>query len=218
MKTLLKRHPARVALTLSLAAGFSLSPAMAQNTPAPAPSATPSSGAKAEWAKRLVQTQQPSIESMARNLSEEPAMQMLERAALALPSMVAPDKQEAVAKAIQADTQKYLDAVVPLVTQRAKQLAPQAIGPILQQKLSEDEMRQIVTLLESPAYQKYLKLAGDMQEALQKQLVADTRAKVEAQLQTLEKSISTRLGVPANPPANAPASAPAAKPAAPGAK
>jgi len=198
--------PALRSLLLALATFTASASVWAQAAPAAASTTT----GKAEWAKRLVQTQQPSIESMARNLSEEPAMQMLERAALALPSMVAADKQEAVAKAIQADTQKYLDAVVPMVTQRAKQLAPQAIGPILQQKLSEDELRQIVTLLESPAYQKYLALSGEMQEALQKQLVADTRSKVETQLLALEKSIGTRLGVPAG--------APAAKPAAPGTK
>jgi len=201
------------AFALSMALLTGTHSAWAQGTAAPA--GAPAS--KQEWVKRLVQTQQPSIDAMARSLAEQPAIDMLDRAAQALPSRVAADKQEAVAKAIQADTQKYLDAVVPMVSQRAKQLAPQTIGPILQQKLSEDELRQIVTLLESPAYQKYLQLAGEMQNALQTQLVADTRSKVETQLLTLEKSIGTHLGLtasaaPAQPAAKPAGAAPAAKP------
>ncbi len=195
------------ALALSMALLAGMHSAWAQGTPA----AASASASKQELVKRLVQTQQASVDAMARGLAEQPAIDMLDRAALALPSRVAPDKQEAVAKAIQADTQKYLDAVVPMVSQRAKQLAPQTIGPILQQKLSEEELRQIVTLLESPAYQKYLKLGGEMQEALQTQLVADTRSRVEAQLLSLEKSIGTHLGLtasaaPAQPAAKPPAS------------
>lgn len=169
-------------------------------TAASAQSPTPSTPAKKELVTRLLKLQQPGIESLARTLAEQPAAEMLDGAAVALRSRVAADKQEAVAKDIQADTKKYLDEAVPLVRSRAIQLAPSTVGTVLDQKFSEDELRKIVTLLESPEYAKYQQHLGEMQQSLQVKLVADTRGNIETKLRTLEQSIGTRLGVstPAN--------------------
>jgi hypothetical protein len=188
---------------LSLALLLTTTAAFAQ---APAPS-TP---AKKELVTRLLKLQQPGIEAMSRAMVEQPAAQMLDRAAAALPARIAPDKQEAVAKEIEADTKKYLDEAVPLVRGRALQLAPSTVGTVSEQKFSEDELRKIVTLLESPEYAKYLQLSGEMQQALQVRLVADTRSNIETKLRTLEQSIGTRLGLSATANGNNPA---AAKPA-----
>ena len=169
-------------------------------TAASAQAPAPSTPAKKELVTRLLKLQQPGIEAMSRAMVEQPAAQMLDRAAAALPARIAPDKQEAVAKEIEADTKKYLDEAVPLVRGRALQLAPSTVGTVIEQKFSEDELRKIVTLLESPEYAKYLQLSGEMQQALQVKLVADTRGNIETKLRTLEQSIGTRLGVstPAN--------------------
>jgi hypothetical protein len=188
---------------LSLALLLTTTAAFAQ---APAPS-TP---AKKELVTRLLKLQQPGIEAMSRAMVEQPAAQMLDRAAAALPARIAPDKQEAVAKEIEADTKKYLDEAVPLVRGRALRLAPSTVGTVIEQKFSEDELRKIVTLLESPEYAKYLQLSGEMQQALQVKLVADTRGNIETKLRTLEQSIGTRLGLNATANGNKPA---AAKPA-----
>jgi hypothetical protein len=121
-----------------------------------------------------------------------------------------------VAKEIQAEVQKYLKDTVPQVRRSAQQLAPSTIGAVLEAKLSEEELRQIVTLLESPAYGKYQQLSGEMQQALQAKLVADTRASVEPRVQALEKAVGERLKA-ATTETVAPAG-PKAKPAAAGAK
>jgi uncharacterized protein YqgV (UPF0045/DUF77 family) len=180
-------------------------------TTATAQTPAPSTPAKKELVTRLLKLQQPGIESLARTLAEQPAAEMLDGAAVALRSRVAADKQEAVAKEIQADTKKYLDEAVPLVRGRAIQLAPTTVGTVLEQKFTEDELRKIVALLESPEYAKYQQLLGEMQQALQVKLVADTRGNIETKLRTLEQSIGTRLGMTTAPNGNKPA---AAKPAA----
>lgn len=174
--------------------------AQAQSTPA-----------KAELAARIIKLQQPAIESMARALAEQPAAEMLDRAGLALSARVAPEKREAVGREIQADAKKYLDEAVPLARERALKLAPTTVAPLLEEKFTEEELRQIAATLESPAWIKFQQLGGDMQKVLQEALVTDTRATIEAKLKTLEQAISKRLGV-TEPAAKAPAKA--AKPAA----
>jgi hypothetical protein len=163
---------------------------------------------------RILKLQQPGIEAMARGLVEQPAMEMLGNAASALPVRVAKDKQESVAKEIQADAKKYVDDAAPTVQARAVQLAPSSIGALLEQKFTEEELKQIVGIIESPVYGKFQGMGEEMQKALIEKLVADTRGTIEPKVRALEQTIAKRLGVTQNNGA-APAAAarPPAKPA-----
>lgn len=169
---------------------------------------------KKEAVARILKVQQAGIESIARNLAEQPAVELLAAAERSLPQRVAADKQQAVIKDIQADTKKYLDEAVPLVRDRALKLAPVSIGAVLEEKFTEDELKQIATILESPAYVKFQQISPDMQKALIEKVVAETRGLIEPKVRSLEASIGKRLGV-TPPPATsaAPAAKPGAKPA-----
>ena len=153
--------------------------------------------AKKALVTRILQVQQPGIEGLARAMAERPAVAMMERAGAMLPERVAADKREAVGKEIQADVKKYLDEAVPLVTSRATKLAPTTIGPFLEEKFTEEELKQVAAFLESPAISKYQKLSGDMQKVLLEKVLADTRGAIDPKVATLEQSISKRLGLSA---------------------
>lgn len=116
------------------------------------------------------------------------------------------EKREAVAKEIQGDFKKYTDEAVPIVRERAVKLAPSTIGAVLEEKFTEDELKQILATLESPVNRKFQALGGEMQRSLGEKLVADTRPVIEPKLQTLERSIARRLGI--EPPAAAGSAAP----------
>ena len=190
-----------VALALAAATGVQAQPA-------------PSTPAKKELVGRILKLQQPSIEGMARSLVEQPALELLGNAGNALPNRVAKDKQDAVAKEIQGDVQKYLDETVPLVQARAVKLGPTSIGTLLEEKFTEDELKQVVAMLESPVFSKFQHMGDDMQKALVEKLVTDTRATVEPKVRALEQTVAKRLGVTNSPPAAAAAPrAPTAKPA-----
>lgn len=168
-----------------------------------------STPAKKELAGRILKLQQPSIEAMARALVEQPALELLNNAAGALPNRVAKDKQEAVAKEIQGDVEKYLAETVPLVQARAVKLGPTSIGTLLEEKLTEDELKQVVAILESPAFAKFQRLGDDMQKVLVDKVVADTRPTVEPKVRALEQTVAKRLGVTSAPAAAAAPRAPA---------
>lgn len=158
-----------------------------------------SSPAKKELAGRILKLQQPEIEAMARNMAEQPAAELMGSAANALPVRVAKDKQDAVAKEIQGDIQKYLDEAIPFVQARAVKLAPVTIGTLLEERFTEDELKQVLAVIESPVYIKFQRLGGDMQKSLVEKLVADTRVTIEPKVRTLEQTIAKRLGVTASP-------------------
>ena len=154
-----------------------------------------SSPAKKDLVARILKLQQPGIETMARGLVEQPAVELLGNAANVLPNRVAKEKQDAVAKEIQTDVQKYLDDAVPVVQARAIKLAPTTIGALLEEKFTEEELKQVVAIIESPVYGKFQRMGEDMQKVLIDKLVADTRSSVEPKLRVLEQTVAKRLGV-----------------------
>jgi hypothetical protein len=156
--------------------------AQAQSTPA-----------KKALVARILKAQQPGIESMGRAMAERPAMVMLDSAGAALQERVAADKRDAVGKEIQNDVKKYLDEAGPLVSNRGVKLAPSTVGPLLEEKFSEEELKQIAAFLESPAVNKFQQLSGEMQKILLEKLLADTRVSIEPKLAALEQSIGRRL-------------------------
>ncbi len=152
---------------------------------------------KKELVARILLLQQPDIEQAAQALVERPALQMLQRAGMVLQSQVAAEKRDAVAKEIQADAKKYADETVPLVRERAVKLAPSTVGALLEEKFSEDELKQLIAIIESPVNRKFQQLGGEMQKALVDKLVAETQGVVEPKVKALEQSIGKRLGLPA---------------------
>jgi hypothetical protein len=125
------------------------------------------------------------------------------RAALArLPA----DKRDAAAREIEADVKRFLEDVTPIVRDRGVAIGPSTLGPLFEQRFSEEELRQLLALLDSPVHAKYQAMTGDMQRTLGTKLVSETRAQMEPKYKALEQSISTRLrsaaGVAASAPGN----------------
>ena len=156
-----------------------------------------STPAKKALVARILKVQQPGIEGMSRSMAEGPAISLMDRAGAVLTERVSAEKREAVGKEIQADVKKYLDEAVPLVTGRAVKLAPATVGPFLEEKFTEEELKQVAAFLESPAINKFQQLSGEMQKALLEKVVADTKGVIEPKVVALEQSVSKRLGITA---------------------
>ncbi len=167
--------------------------------------------AKKELVAKVLLLQQGAIEQAAQTLAERPAALMMQQAGLALQTQVAADKRDAIAKEIQADVKKYVDEAGPLVRQRAVKLAPTTVGAVLEEKFSEDELKQLIVIIESPVNRKFLQLGGEMQKALLDKLVTETQGAVEPKVQALEQAIGKRLGLAAPAGAASKAAKPSAK-------
>jgi hypothetical protein len=195
--------------------------AHAQNASSAAPAAPaaslPSSPAKKELVQKWLALQQPGIENVARNIVDGPVNQMAQGAGQFLQNQVPPEKREAIAKVVQADFKKYSDETLPIVRDKAIKLAPSTIGAQLEDRFTEDELRQLLTWLESPLNKKYAAMNQEL-SMFQQRLITDARPVLEPRLLALEQKVRADLGVPsagtgapAATPAPAKASAPAKK-------
>lgn len=168
-----------LALALAVSAG-----AQAQSTPA-----------KKDLVAKIIQAQQGGVDQLARQLVEQPAVQMLQAAGRAVQQRVPAEQREAVARELQGDVRKFVDETVPIVRQRATALAPSTIGPLLEEKLTEAELREVLGIFNSASWKKFQGLAPDMQKALGEKLVAEVKPDVEARLKSLDATMSRRLGI-----------------------
>ncbi len=174
---------------------------------------------KKELVQKILTAQQGALDDMARTVAEQPARQLAGGARQVLAQAVPEDKREATAKQVDAEIKKYLDAATPIVRASASKLSLSAIGPQIEEKFTEDELKQLVSMLDSPVLKKYQGLLPELSNALLEKVVADARSQVTPKLQTAETNIRKILDVAtggklsAGGQAPAPAPAPAAKPA-----
>jgi hypothetical protein len=161
--------------------------------------------------QKVLQSQQAEIENVARSIVERPAAQMMQQAARAIQAAPA-DKREALGRAVEAEARKYADEAYPLVRERAMRIALATVGAVLEEKMSEDELKQLVAWLDSPVSRKYQQLSAEMREAFVEKLLADSQPVVDPKLQALDGRIRVILGVPRAPSATAPTTAPTRPP------
>ena len=196
---------------IALAAFGVVGTAAAQTAPAP-----PASPAKKELVQRLMRLQQSDVEGFARTVVERPAAQMMREAGLALQQQQAPqEKRESAARAIETEVKKYVDEAYPIVRDRALKLAPSTIGAVYEAKMTEDELKQLITWLESPTAKKYQSLATELRNNFSQKLIAEMPPILDPKLMALDGRIRTILGVP---PAGASAGPAAPAPARPASK
>lgn len=160
---------------------------------------------KAAMVKQFIDLQRPGIEALARGLVEQSSAPIAQAGSQYLQTQVPAEKREAAAKAADAELKKYFDEAYPIVRDRAVALAPDALGPILRDNFSDEELRQLLAWISSPLSKKYQELNPKMQTALTEKLVAETRASVEPKMRALDANVAKALGAPTGNGAAAPA-------------
>jgi hypothetical protein len=178
---------------------------------------------KKELVQKILSAQQSALDDMARGVAEQPARQLAGGARQVMAQGVPEDKREATAKQVDAEIKKYLDAATPIVRASAAKLSQSAVAPMMEEKFTEDELKQLAQMLDSPVLKKYQTLLPEMSNTLLEKVVADARPQVTPKLQALETSVRKILdtatggklsAAAAQQQQAAPAPAPAAKPAA----
>lgn len=185
--------------------------AHAQTTAIPG---APTSAAKKELIQRLLVVQQPALESMTRDLIERPARQMMGAAEEALEVRVAPEKRPEAIKKIQDLLTKYRDETTPLIRERAAKIGQVSLGPIFEEKYTEEELKQLLAALEAPAYKKFQQSLPELTSAYAQSAVKELESAVQPKIKTLEQGVASALGLSGSAATAGPKSAKPAAPAA----
>lgn len=149
------------------------------------------SPAKQELVNRVLQLWHP--ESIGESMLQAPVGDAVQQARAVLQGRVSPEKRDAALKEIVADARKFMDDNKPLAQASAQMLVGSTVAPMLAERFSEEELRQIVAILESPVKKKFEAMVPELQKKLGESVAADTRAVIDPKLQDLQQRIGMRL-------------------------
>jgi len=117
----------------------------------------------------------------------------VEQAKIGLEQRLPADKMQPVMADIGGIAHKTMDEVEPTVRDAGVKLAPSVIGPLLREKFTDEELRQLIALLDSPVRKKYEALLPQIQQAIGQAVTEQTHAQVTPKLQDMGKQISARI-------------------------
>ena len=193
----LLRPFSHAAVALALAAA---SAAHAQAT-APAPAAAPASlpapdAEKQKVIDRILATFHPEVAII--QAAQRPGIDAMQKSVVALQAAHVPkDRMDKTMKDIGTDVQHYIDTTTPLVTASAKKFTNQAVGPLLAQSFSAEELRQLAAMFESPLKDKFDKLVPQLENAIGQKVQADIAPQINKNIQAMTEAVGTKLRVAA---------------------
>lgn len=165
---------------------------------ASAPVAVAISPEKAKLIQRVLELWH--VENVGVVMLENPVSESLRQSRSLLQGRVSEQTQQVAMKDITQDAKTFFDDATPIVQASAKKLIPSTVVPLLAEKFSEEELRQIIAMLDSPVKNKFEAAAPEIEKALGQKIATDTGATINPKLQDLTKQIGERMRVAVTPP------------------
>ena len=192
----LLRSLTQIAVAATLATSLA---AHAQTAPAPASQAAPLPAPDAEKQKiidRILTSFHP--ENGILQAVQHQGVEAMQQSNIALQTAHVPtERKDKALKDIGTDVQKYIDTTMPLAIASTKKNTNPAVGPILAQNFTADELRQIAAMLESPLKAKFEKLVPQMEGAVGQKVQADIGPQVGQNIKTMTEAVGTKLRIAA---------------------
>ncbi len=171
-----------------------------------------SAQSKKDIIAKILKIQQPAIEALTMGVLSRPVNELAAKAAPQLRN-VPEAKREAVAKQIDADLRKFLDDNAKPLVEKGVKLAPSTMGVALDEKFTEDELKQLLAWLESPVSKKFAESSQELQTLYTKKLIDDNGKQLDEKFTALQQNVAKQLGIETSPAPSASAPKSSAKPA-----
>lgn len=162
-----------------------------------ASAAAPVSPAKQELVNKILKLWK--IDGIGQQMLQAPVSDAVQQARAMLQGRAAVDKRDAAMSDIVNAAKQFMEEATPITKSSADKLIPTTVAPLLAERFSEDELRQMIAILESPVKKKFETMLPEMQKLLGEGVAADTRAVIDPKLQGLKEQIGLRLRTAVTP-------------------
>ena len=150
---------------------------------------------KRALAVKLAQMQQKADgDAMVEQLTGSAVQPLLAGWSQRLDETVPPARQKEVRDKLDVELKKFADSTHKVVETQTAKAAEAALVPIFMEKLTEDELKQIVAYMESPVSAKFQALGPDATNAWAKRIIDATKPQVESGAKTFEAAANRIVG------------------------
>ena len=150
-----------------------------------------SADAKLKLAQRVAELWHP--EDVVVVMVQRPALNAVQQARIALQGRVGAEKRDATLQDLASDVQKYIDQATPIARENGRKAVASTVVPMLVEQFTEDELKQVIAILESPVKKKFEQFLPKMERALGEQVALQTKAQIDPRLQEMTKAVGLKL-------------------------
>lgn len=158
--------------------------------------ADPSPAKKALIDKIAALQQQGLAEGLTANIIQGPLSQLTQAGRAALQQVPA-EKREATAKAMDGELKKFVDENAPYLKDKISKAVPTTASALLDERFSEDELKQVLAWAESPVSQKFGLANVELQKAVAQKVMTEAGPTLDGRFKTLNANIAKHLGLTA---------------------
>ena len=139
------------------------------------------------------------IDTIGQSMLQVPVADAVQQARAMLQGRAAPDKRDAAMNDIVGEAKQFMAEATPITRASADKLIPTTIAPLLAERYTDEELRQLIAILESPVKKKFEAMLPEMKKTLGEGVAADTRPVIDPKLQGLKEKIGLRLRAAVTP-------------------
>ncbi|WP_431191533.1 DUF2059 domain-containing protein [Ottowia testudinis] len=132
--------------------------------------------------------------AMAEQLTGSAVQPILANWSQRLDETVPPARQKEVRDKLDVELKKFAESTHKAIEAQVGKSAEAALVPVFMEKLSEDEMKTIITYLESPVSAKFQSLGPDATNAWAKRIVDATKSSVESGVKSFDAAAGRIVG------------------------
>jgi hypothetical protein len=131
------------------------------------------------------------LDSVGAQMLQAPVAEMLRQSRVVVTSRVPAEKQDAVMKDLTMEATRFIEQETPPLRASTQAVVQSSVAPLLAQKFSVEELKQLADVLEAPVLAKFETLVPEM-----KRVVGDNVAKANAaQIQPKMTELQNRVGL-----------------------
>lgn len=132
-------------------------------------------------------------EQVAVLMVQRPAADAVQHSRIALQGRVSAEKLESTMKGIAEDAKAYLDVAAPIAEAAGKTAARSTAAPLLAEQFSEDELKALIAILQSPVRQKFEKLAPNIEGAVGAEVARQAGPAIQPPLDKMKQEVAGKL-------------------------
>jgi hypothetical protein len=133
------------------------------------------------------------LDTVGLQMLQAPVAEMLRQSRVVVTSRVPAEKQEAAMKDITAEATRFIEQEAPPLRASTQAAVKSSVAPLLAQKFSTEELKQLAEVLESPALAKFETLVPEMKKTVGDNVAKANAAQIQPKMTELQNRIGLRL-------------------------
>jgi len=133
------------------------------------------------------------LDAVGLQMLQTPVADMLRQSRVVVQSRVPADKQDATMKDITAEATAFIEQEAPALRTSTHAIVQSSVAPLLARKFSEEELKQLADILESPVLAKFETVVPDMKRAVGENVAKANAAQIQPKMTALQNRVGLKL-------------------------